>query len=109
MKQSFFVPAALNIDDTGLFVSVDLEKTNDAVNNLLIHLQDDGFVVEAITPLTSGAGQFQCGHLAQKGAHFTGRWKSSAGSYGYGFGYSYTSGFMILASTASPSTPEEVA
>ena len=98
MKQSFFVQAILNVDDNGLFVNVDLEKTNEAINNLLIHIQGDGFVVEAVTPITSGVGQFQCGPIEQKGAHLTKWLKPSVGGYGYGFGYSYTNGFMILAS-----------
>ncbi|PIR10227.1 MAG: hypothetical protein COV52_09720 [Gammaproteobacteria bacterium CG11_big_fil_rev_8_21_14_0_20_46_22] len=101
MKQSFYLQAIVNVDDNGLFVNVDLEKTNEAMNNLLIHVQDDGFVVESVTPITSGVGQFQCGPIEQKGTHLTKWLKPSVGSYSYGFGYSYTSGFMILASKKS--------
>lgn len=100
MKQSFFVQAIVNVDDNGLFVNVDLEKTNEVMNQLLIHIQSDGFIVEAVTPLTSGVGQFQCGPIHPKRTQLTKWLKGSVGGYGYGygFGYSYTSGFLILAS-----------
>ena len=99
MKQSFFVQSIVSVDDNGLFVSVDLEKTNEAINQLLIHIQEKGFEVESITPVTSGVGQFQCGIIPQKKVSLS-KWSKSSGSssYGYGFGYGYTSGFMIFAS-----------
>lgn len=99
MKQSFFVQSIVSVDDNGLFVNIDLEKTNEAINRLLIHIQEKGFAVESITPVTSGVGQFQCGVIPKNKGSLT-QWSKSAGSgsYGYGFGYSYTSGFMILAS-----------
>lgn len=101
MKQSFFVETVVNVDDNGLFVNVDLEETNTVMNNLLIHVQNEGFSVESITPIISGVGQFQCGRIDQKGAQLTKWLKPSVGSYGYGFGYSYTNGFMILAKKTS--------
>ena len=98
MKQSFFVQSIVNVDDNGLFVNVDLEKTNEAINQLLTHLQGEGFIVETIIPTTSGVGQFQRGPIDPSKSRMM-RWlKPMAGGYGYGFGYSYTNGFMILAS-----------
>jgi len=63
MKQSFFVETIVNVDDNGLFVNVDLERTNEVINNLLIHFQDEGFSIESITSIISGVGQFQCGSI----------------------------------------------
>lgn len=99
MMQSFFVGTVLTIDDNGLFVTVDLEKTDQGLNSVISQIHSEGFSVESITPVISGVGQFQCGDVPQNKVRLT-KWlkPSGSGSYGHGFGHSYTSGFMLLAS-----------
>lgn len=98
MMESFFVGAVLTIDDNGLFVTVDLEKTNQELNSLISQIHSEGFSIESITPVMSGVGQFQCGPINQNGTGLTKWLKPSVAGFSYGFGYSYTNGFIVLAS-----------
>ncbi len=97
MKQSFFVESVFNVDPHGLSVGVDLEKTNDAINRIMIHCHKNGFVIDSVVPIQSGIGQYECGAIPQKGLNLTKWMKLTVGGFGYGLGYSYTSGFFIIA------------
>ncbi len=98
MKQSFFVQSCVIVDDNGLFVSIDLEKTNDAINRLLIHLHEEGFEVNMLTPVVAGVGQYQCDPGNSNHTSLLAKWlKPARQADGAGFGYSYTSGFLVLA------------
>lgn len=70
---------------------IDGKRLNDDINKAIQSLNDDGYEVVSITPITSGNWAFKY----EQNSHTNGNGK---GSYGYGYGYSYTEGVMLLAS-----------
>ncbi|HFT3112826.1 TPA: hypothetical protein ACH3IE_004993 [Salmonella enterica subsp. enterica serovar Paratyphi B] len=69
---------------------IDAERLSEDVNNTINNLNDNGFEVISITPVTSGywGAKYDSGSITNG----TGR-----GGYGYGYGYSYIEGVLILA------------
>ena len=98
MKRSYYVTSEVSVDDRGSFVNVDLEKTSERLNQLLGYIEEEGGVIDSVTPVLSGVGQFQYGELPDKESRWGKKIKPTSGGFGYGLGYSYTSGFLVLAS-----------
>ncbi|ECS3195536.1 hypothetical protein BCP47_15765 [Salmonella enterica subsp. enterica serovar Kentucky] len=69
---------------------VDGERLNEDITRTVDKLNQDGFEVISITPVTSGNWGFKYDSGSINNG--TGR-----GGYGYGYGYSYTEGVLILA------------
>ncbi len=95
--KSFYVNAAFLVDEEGLYVDVDLEKTNAALNTLFHEIEQHGYQVQSVTPVTSGVGNYKWGHVGDTKQNKLTLGRGPAGGYGYGFGYGYTSGFMVMA------------
>ncbi|HFI1934029.1 TPA: hypothetical protein ACGPMY_004492 [Yersinia enterocolitica] len=70
---------------------IDGKRLNDDINKAIQSLNDEGYEVVSITPITSGNWALKY----EQNSHTNGNGK---GSYGYGYGYSYTEGVMLLAS-----------
>lgn len=69
---------------------IDGKRLNDDINKAIQSLNDEGYEVVFITPITSGNWALKY----EQNSHTNGNGK---GSYGYGYGYSYTEGVMLLA------------
>ncbi|WOT04432.1 hypothetical protein [Shewanella youngdeokensis] len=76
---------------------VDSERLNNDLQQAIAQLNDDGYQVVQITPITSGDFQFS-DHSTDP--HLLGSSVSTAGGYGYGF--SYTDSLVILAEQSQP-------
>ncbi|AMG59232.1 hypothetical protein [Pantoea vagans] len=70
---------------------IDGKRLTDDINKAIQSLNDEGYEVVSITPITSGNWALKY----EQNSHTNGNGK---GSYGYGYGYSYTEGVMLLAS-----------
>ncbi|MGS0826546.1 hypothetical protein ACVBIO_12110 [Shewanella sp. 0m-8] len=71
---------------------IDNERLNDDLQQAIEALNNDGFKVQQITPVTSGDYVFK-DHFSDP--HLLGNGVSTEGGYGYGF--SYTDSLIILA------------
>lgn len=69
---------------------IDGERLASDIAKAVSELNNDGFEVVSITPVTSGDYNYQWAH--QKGGQ---HWGGSG--YGFGYGYSYTEGMTIVA------------
>lgn len=72
---------------------IDGKRLTDDINKAIQSLNDEGYEVVSITPITSGNWALKY----EQNSHTNGNGKGSYG-YGYGYGYSYTEGVMLLAS-----------
>ncbi|MBY6198937.1 hypothetical protein [Vibrio hangzhouensis] len=82
---------------------VDSVRLTEDLQKAVETLNQDGFEVISITPITSGDYDFKA--LLEPG----GRGDNGYGGYGYGYGYSYTQGLIVTArqvSVAERPTPK---
>ncbi len=69
---------------------IDGKRLANDIANAVSELNNEGFEVVSITPITSG--EYNYNFAQQKGSQ---NWGGSG--YGYGYGYSYTEGVTIVA------------
>jgi hypothetical protein len=69
---------------------VDGERLSVDISNAVAKLNEEGYEVVSVTPLTSGEYNY-------KWELHTGGVNLGGGGYGYGYGYSYTEGVTIIA------------
>jgi hypothetical protein len=76
-------------------VQIDGELLTDDINKAVTTLNEEGYEVQSILPITSGAYAFKYDY---KAAYSSGSIFEGGGwGYGYGYGYSYTEGVTIVA------------
>ncbi|WP_223616392.1 hypothetical protein [Pseudomonas sp. BF-B-30] len=74
---------------------IDGELLTDNINEAVILLNQEGYEVQSILPIISGAYAFKYDY---KSAHNSGGIFEGGGwGYGYGYGYSFTEGVTIVA------------
>lgn len=70
---------------------IDSERLSNDLNKVVSQLNDEGFEVISITPITSG--NYNYDHNFSSGGFES----NGYGGYGYGYGYSYTSSLIVVA------------
>jgi hypothetical protein len=74
---------------------IDGQRLNEDINEAVNRLNEEGYEVQSILPILSGAYNFE---FKYKEAHNSGNLAEGGGwGYGYGYGYSYTEGVTIIA------------
>jgi hypothetical protein len=104
LQKTFFVNAVTEVGEEDLYVNINLEKTSEALNAKIEEIAQEGYIIESITPINVGVGQYECKPIFVKGSGLQRWFKQLSGGVGYGFGYSYTNGFIILANQANESS-----
>ncbi len=74
---------------------IDGDRLSKDISKAVSKLNNDGYEVISVTPITSGNYSY---NYAYKGAYGSGSLIEGGGyGYGYGYGYSYTEGVTIIA------------
>ncbi len=86
-------------DETGTSIAVDLQALERDLEREVNALENQGYEIASVTPITAGNGAYKYGMTAQKGfmSRLMSREQSVSSSYSYGYGFSYTQGFLITA------------